>query len=65
MKNKDGKVTLRSIPVNAPVYKYYVKHLYTKDVYTGDKWDADETWEDALQNFIMKMKADLKLRWVG
>jgi len=62
VKNKDGKVTLRSIPVNAPVYKYYVKHLYTKDVYTGDKWDADETWEDALQNFIMKMKADLKLK---
>lgn len=62
VKNKDGKTTLRSIPVNAPVYKYYVKHLYTKDVYTGTKWDADETWEEALENFIAKMKEDLKIK---
>ncbi len=62
VKNRDGKTTLRSIPKNAPVYKYYVKHLYTGDVYIGSKWDADETWEEALQNFIAKMKEELKLK---
>ena len=61
VKSKDGRVIIRSIPVNAPIYKYYVKHLYTKDVYVGTEWDADETWDDALQNFISKMKKDLKL----
>jgi hypothetical protein len=62
VKQKNGGVTMRNIPANAPVYKYYVKHLYTKDVYVGTKWDADETWEDALVNFITKMKEELKVK---
>ena len=33
--------TLNTLPVEAVVYKYYVKHVYTKDVYLGSRWDAD------------------------
>ena len=53
--------TLKSIPVNSRVHKYYVRHLYTKDVYAGAKWDADETWDDALRNFIRNMKDEFKI----
>jgi len=60
IKQKDGKTTLRNIPTEAPVYKFYLKHLRTKDVYVGSRWDADETWEDALKNFISNVKNDFK-----
>jgi hypothetical protein len=53
--------TLKSIPVNALVSKFYVRHLYTKDVYTGGKWDADQSWEDALRNFIRNIKDEFKI----
>jgi len=60
VKQKDGKTTLRNIPTEAPVYKYYLKHLSTKDVYVGSRWDADETWIEALGNFISNVKKDFK-----
>lgn len=54
--------TVRRLPVDAVVSKFYVKHVYSKDVYTGLKWDADLTWEEALQNFIFNMKDVLKIK---
>lgn len=54
--------TVRRLPVDAVVSKYYVKHVYTKDIYTGLKWDADLTWEEALKNFIYNMKDVLKVK---
>jgi hypothetical protein len=62
MKTSNGKTILRTIPVNAPVYKFYVKHLVTGDVYLGTKWDADETADDALKNYIQNFKDELKIR---
>lgn len=62
VKSKDGFTSLQRIPVNTPVHKYYVKHLYTKDIYVGGKWDADETWHEALQNFIHNMLDALKVK---
>jgi len=62
IKANNGGSMIKSIPVDAPVYKYYVKHVYTKDVYTGLKWDADLTWQEALRNFIFNMKDVLKLK---
>ena len=56
-----GSTVLR-LPKEAVVHKFYVKHVYTKDVYTGLKWDADLTWEEALQNFIFNMKDVLNLK---
>ncbi|WP_420580310.1 hypothetical protein [Reichenbachiella sp.] len=54
--------TLNTLPVDAVVYKYYVKHVYTQDAYLGSRWDADLTWEQALQNFIFHMKDILKVQ---
>ncbi|WP_162555988.1 hypothetical protein [Reichenbachiella versicolor] len=48
-----GKV---SLPAEAEVTKFYVKHVFTKDVYTGLNWDAALTWEEALENFVFNMK---------
>ncbi|MCV9388411.1 hypothetical protein [Reichenbachiella ulvae] len=50
------------LPVDAVVSKYYVQHVFTKDVYVGLKWDADLTWEEALQNFIFHMKDILRVK---
>lgn len=59
---QDGlKLTMRHIPAQAPVYKFYIKHIYTGDVYLGTPWDADEQWEDALANYINNMKKDLNI----
>ncbi|CAD5269223.1 conserved hypothetical protein [Imperialibacter sp. EC-SDR9] len=62
MKTSNGKTILRTIPVHAPVYKFYVKHLVTGDVYLGTKWDADETMDEALGNYIQNFKDELKIR---
>ncbi len=59
---KDGaKMTLRTIPKDAPVYKYYIKHIYSGDVYLGTPWDADETWEYALEHYINNMRKELNV----
>jgi len=52
VKQNGGRAILRSIPKRAPVYKYYIKHIYSGDVYLGTGWDADETWQEALQNHM-------------
>lgn len=52
--------TLLRLPVDAVVTKYYVKHVHTHDVYVGSKWDADLTWEEALENFIYHLKESVK-----
>jgi len=61
VKNRpDGTVTLRTIPVHAPVYKFYIKQLYTKDIYIGETWDADETWQEALENYLDNLTKKLR-----
>lgn len=61
MHQNGGNIKMRHIPAKAPVYKYYIKHIYTGDVYLGTPWDADESWEDALANYIGNMKKDLNV----
>jgi len=61
MQQNGGNIKMRHIPAKAPVYKYYIKHIYTGDVYLGNPWDADETWEEALANYIHNMKKDLNI----
>ncbi|PIB37058.1 hypothetical protein BFP72_17435 [Reichenbachiella sp. 5M10] len=51
-----------ALPVDAVVTKFYVQHVFTKDTYVGLKWDADLTWEQALQNFIYHMKDVLRVK---
>lgn len=60
IKKPDGSFTLRAIPVNAPVHKYYIKSLARDEVYLGQYWDADETWQDALKNHLTNLIDELK-----
>jgi hypothetical protein len=61
-KKPDGSLTLRTIPVDAPVYKFYIRSLSRNEIYIGETWDADETWQDALTNFLKNMVEELKKR---
>ena len=56
----NGKPTMRYIPINAPVYKYYIKNLKTGNIYLGKDWDADETWQESLKNVIYNIGKELK-----
>ncbi len=62
VKQQKGKTILRNIPTESPVYKFYLKHLRTNDVYVGSRWDADETWTEALRNFISNIRKDFDVR---
>jgi len=61
-KLENGSTVLKTIPVNGMVYKYYVKHIYTGDIYLGTHWDADESWQEALNNHIMGFKSELNIK---
>ncbi|MGB3464550.1 MAG: hypothetical protein WBA74_04740 [Cyclobacteriaceae bacterium] len=52
--------SLIRIDVEDIVTKFYIKQLYTKDLYVGDKWDADVTWQKALDNFLFNYRAFVK-----
>ena len=62
VKQKGGQTILRSIPTEAPVYKFYIKQLRTQNIYVGSRWDADETWEEALSNFMSNIRKDFDAR---
>lgn len=57
----EEKAQLKSIPANAMVYKFYFKHIDSGNIFLGTKWDADETWQQALINQIKAFKAELKI----
>ena len=52
----EGVTTLEQIPVNTPVFKYYMKQLVNKEIYLGKQWDADLTWQQALTNYLNNFK---------
>jgi hypothetical protein len=60
LRKPDGSFTLRTIPVNAPVHKFYIRSLARNEVYVGESWDADETWQEALNHFLYNLTEKLK-----
>ncbi len=60
VKYNKGKPTQRYIPIKAPIYKYYIKNLKTGFIYIGKYWDADETWQESLQNVIKNIDLEIK-----
>lgn len=46
--------TIKTMPKNAIVHKFYIRQNIAKNVYVGE-WDADETWQEALHNYIGNM----------
>ena len=56
----EGELKIKTIPIKTIVYKFYFKNLEYGDMYLGNKWDADETWQDALKNHIDALRIALK-----
>ena len=50
--DKEQNVSIKSIPIDGMIYKYYVKHINSGDIYLGEQWDGDDNWQDALNNHI-------------
>lgn len=57
----ETEMHLKNIPAETEVYKFYVRHIDSGNVFLNTKWDADTNWQQALQNFIKGMKAEMKL----
>ena len=57
----NGQPQLKNIPANETVYKFYFKHIESGNVYLGNKWDADESWQQALMNQIKGFKIEHKI----
>lgn len=57
----NGQVQLKTIPADVPVFKFYVRHFDSGNVFLGTKWDAETTFEQALQNYIKGFKIELKI----
>jgi len=57
----DMKPEGKNIPANNTVYKFYFKHIDSGNAFLGTKWDADETWQQALLNQLRGMKTELRL----
>lgn len=56
-----SEMQLKNIPAETEVYKFYARHIDSGNVFLSSKWDADTSWQQALQNFIKGMKAEMKL----
>lgn len=57
----NGTPQLKTISVDVPVYKFYIKHIESGNVFLGTKWDADEDMLQALKNYIQGFKTEFKL----
>ena len=55
-----GEVSLKTIPVEANVCKYFIKQTIAHDVHVGKQWDSDVTWQSALRHYIINLREDLK-----
>src|SRR5690606_8793807 len=56
-----GEPVTQEIPKGQEVYKYYIKHMHSGEVYLGTYWDAAPTWSEALENFILNLKAEFNI----
>lgn len=57
----NGASQIKTISVEKPIYKFYLKHAESGNVFLGTKWDADETFLQALKNHLMGFRSEMKL----
>jgi hypothetical protein len=50
----------KTVPSKKTIYKFYFKNTEYGNIFLGTKWDADETWQDALRNHILGLRSELK-----
>ncbi|TRX49321.1 hypothetical protein FNH22_27225 [Fulvivirga sp. M361] len=56
---KDKKLSVESYNIHTPVYKFYIKHIYSGNVFLGKKWDAAPEWQKALNNYMLNLRNEL------
>jgi hypothetical protein len=56
---RNGASEISSYNINTPVYKFYVKHIFSQNVFIGKRWDAAPTWQKALDNYITNLRNEL------
>jgi hypothetical protein len=57
----DGAAKIKTIRAKQMIYKFYLKNTEYGNIFLGSKWDADETWQDALKNHIRSLRSELKI----
>ncbi len=57
----NGSSQIKTIAADKPVYKFYFKHIESGNVFLGTRWDADESYVQALKNHLMGFRAELRL----
>lgn len=55
----DGKLQVESNSINTPVYKFYIKHIYSGNIFVGKRWDAASRKPEALTNYIQNLRNEL------
>ena len=51
---------LKTLAATESVFKFYFKHIEYGNIYLGTRWDADTSWDSALNNHLQAMKAEIK-----
>ena len=57
----NGQEQLKTISGNTPIYKFYARQIQFNNVFLGTRWDADQTWQQALKNFILGLRRELRI----
>ncbi|WP_436514476.1 hypothetical protein [Ekhidna sp. To15] len=52
---------VKTIPRKAIVHKFYIRQNISKNVHVGE-WDADVTWQEALNNMIGNLTQELNIK---
>ncbi|MEM6359901.1 MAG: hypothetical protein AAF731_07400 [Bacteroidota bacterium] len=55
----NGKLAVESYNVNTPVYKFYIKHIYSGNIFLGKRWDAAPSKGGALKNYVANLSNEL------
>ena len=56
----EGEPRIKTIRAKKIIYKFYLKNTEYHNIFLGTKWDADETWQEALKNHIDAMRNEQK-----
>jgi len=52
---------VKTIPSDHTIYKFYARQIEFNNVFLGTKWDADESWQQALRNFIYGFRKEMRV----
>ncbi len=52
----DGSVSLKRIASTDDMFKIYIRQVRADDLFLGEEWDADQTWQQAFDNFFLTLQ---------